>query len=84
MDFDGYKFLIRYRLFDVVSHADSEHEVHFDKRSTFSSQNLTIQPHFLTIFSLAWGKEYSQLNENTRKKRNAYFCSALNGGSNGV
>ena len=36
------------------------------------------------IFALAWEKEYSQLKKNTRKKRNAYFCSALNDGSNGV
>ena len=40
LDFDGYKFLIRYRLFDVVSHADSEYDVHFDKRSTFAVKTL--------------------------------------------
>jgi hypothetical protein len=29
-------------------------------------------------------KEYSQLGKNIREKSDAYFCSALNGGSNGV
>ena len=56
LDFDGKWFLIRYRLYGIVFHADSEYDVHFDKRSTFFSQKLNIRPHFLTIVPLAWEK----------------------------
>ena len=53
-------FLIKYMLFDVVFHADSEYHVYSAFKSAIDSQNLEIRGHFLTFCHQFWKNWFSQ------------------------